>query len=66
MVDEKEHGADAQTIDRFCARNGICRATFYKLLKSGRGPRIMKVGTRTLITAESAAEWRRRMEAEAA
>ncbi|WP_212566890.1 hypothetical protein [Aromatoleum tolulyticum] len=35
---------------------------FYKLMKSGHGPRIMKVGTRTLISVEAAADWRRQME----
>ena len=43
-------------------RNGISRAMFYKLLKAGTGPKIMKVGERTLISSEAAAEWRRRME----
>jgi hypothetical protein len=38
---------------------------FYNLLKRGDGPAIMKVGRRTLISAEAAAEWRRRMEASA-
>lgn len=53
---------DAQSIETFCARNGISRAMFYKLQKAGNGPRVMKVGERTLISAESAADWRRRME----
>ena len=37
-------------------------ATFYELLAAGRGPRVMKVGKRTLISVEAAAEWRRKME----
>jgi hypothetical protein len=58
---------DAQTrvanhVDRFCREHGISRAHFYNLLKRGDGPVIMKVGRRTLISAEAAAEWRRRME----
>jgi hypothetical protein len=56
----------AQTVDEFCVDNHICRATFYNLKKRGRGPRIMKVGSRTLITTEASADWRREMEAETA
>ena len=57
---------DADSIAEFCRRNGICRATFYKLLAKGQGPRIMKVGARTLISREAASDWRRRMEVDAA
>lgn len=59
---------DAQTrvathVDAFCRDHGISRAHFYNLLKRGDGPAVMKVGRRTLISAEAATEWRRRMEA---
>jgi len=54
---------DALSIDEFCKRHGISRATYYNQQKDGVGPRVMKVGTRTLISMEAAAEWRRRMEA---
>lgn len=50
------------SVKDFCAAHGITKVTLYKLLKEGIGPRIMKVGTRTLISLEAAAEWRRRME----
>ena len=40
----------AQSIDEFCVSHGISRAMFYKILSQGRGPRVMKVGTRTLIS----------------
>ena len=53
----------ASSIDEFCAAHGISRAMFYKIQKQGRGPRIMAVGTRQLISDEAAAEWRRQMEA---
>jgi hypothetical protein len=46
----------------FCTAHGITRPTFYDLLKKGHGPRIMKVGSRTLISIEAAADWRRQME----
>ncbi len=46
----------------FCREHSISRAFFYKLLLEGCGPRVMKVGRRTLISREAAEEWRRRME----
>jgi hypothetical protein len=52
------------TIQAFCADHGaISRSFFHKLVNDGRGPRLMKVGRRTLISAEAAAEWRAKMEA---
>ena len=56
----------AYSVNAFCEAHAISRALFYKLLKSGDGPRIMKCATRTLISVEAAAKWRRQMEAEAA
>jgi predicted DNA-binding transcriptional regulator AlpA len=47
------------SVKDFCAAHGITKVTLYKLLKEGIGPRIMKVGTRTLISLESAAEWKK-------
>jgi hypothetical protein len=55
----------ARSVEEFCSRNSICRATFYNLRKRGAGPRVMKVGNRTLITDHAETEWHRRMEAEA-
>ena len=52
----------ALSIPEFCAAHGISEGFFYKLKKQGEGPREMKVGARTLITLESAAEWRRTRE----
>ena len=53
---------EAWTIDEFCQSHAISRATFYNLRKRGTAPRIFKVGARTLISADAAAEWRERME----
>jgi predicted DNA-binding transcriptional regulator AlpA len=50
------------SIPEFCDAHGISEAFFYKLKKRGEGPRAMKVGARTLITFEAAAEWRRQHE----
>lgn len=54
---------NAYTVDEFCKSHRISRGTFYNLAKDGRAPVVMKVGTRTLISAEAATEWRRKMEA---
>ena len=49
-------------VNTFCESHKISRSFLYKLIAEGRGPRIMKLGRRTLISVESAAEWRARME----
>ncbi len=49
-------------IKNFCLTHKISRSFLYKLIGEGNGPRLMKLGRRTLISAESAAEWRARME----
>ena len=52
----------AFSISEFCRRHGISRAHFYNLSKNGDAPVVMRVGRRTLVSAEAAAAWRRRME----
>lgn len=54
----------ASTVPQFCDEHNISRTHFYALLKEGKGPRLMRVGRRTLISLEAAADWRRRMESE--
>ena len=54
----------AFSIPDFCSAHDISRAMFYLLLRDGRAPAIMKIGRRTLISAEAAAAWRKRMESE--
>lgn len=51
----------AFSVSEFCTAHGFSRALFYLLLKDGRAPAIMRVGRRTLISAEAAAAWRERM-----
>jgi hypothetical protein len=58
-------GRKAFSIDEFCKLHSISRALLYKEWAAGRGPRAMKVGARTLISAEAAEAWRRSTEAEA-
>lgn len=50
------------SVPEFCRSHGIARSHFYKLLKEGRGPRIIKLGRRTLISTAAAAAWRRSIE----
>ena len=52
----------AYTVEEFCEAYRISRAMFYVLQAQHKGPRIMKVGRRTLISDEAAKEWRSRME----
>lgn len=52
----------AFSIAEFCNLHSISRALFYKLRKEGKAPAIMRVGRRSLISSESASEWRRNMQ----
>jgi hypothetical protein len=63
-VAEYQEPLGALSIERFCDEYDICRGTFHKLQRTGKGPKIMKVGTRTLITRSAALEWERKMLAE--
>lgn len=56
----------AYTVAQFCADHNISRTHFYQLVKDGMGPRFMKLGRRTLISAEAAADWRRDIERQTA
>ena len=46
----------AYTVDSFCERFGIGRTKFYEELNAGR-LQARKVGAKTLIPAEAAADW---------
>jgi hypothetical protein len=54
----------AMSIREFCRLHGISEDQFFKMQREGWGPLTMKVGSRTLISAEAAAEWRRKREAD--
>ena len=60
---DDENGVDAFSIRAFCDRHGISESFFHKLQQQGLGPRVMRLGSRTLITRESAERWRREREA---
>lgn len=55
---------DAMSVETFARRNGIGRVKAYAEIKCGR-LKAMKVGRRTLITHEAAAEWRQHCQQEA-
>jgi hypothetical protein len=48
----------AYTINEFCEAHRISRSFFYKLKKSGKGPRVKNANGKPLITREDAAAWR--------
>jgi predicted DNA-binding transcriptional regulator AlpA len=50
---------DAYDVIEFCHRHAISRSAFYNSLKNGTGPRIMRLGTRVLVSKEAAEQWRR-------
>lgn len=52
----------AFTVQQFCDNYQIGRNLFYKMVATGTGPALMKVGRRTLISHEAANEWRERVE----
>jgi predicted DNA-binding transcriptional regulator AlpA len=53
----------AMSIPQFAEAHGISEGFYYKLKRQGRAPRELKLGSRTLITFESAAQWRAEREA---
>jgi predicted DNA-binding transcriptional regulator AlpA len=57
---------DAFSLAEFCERHGFSRSSLYTLLRDGQGPRVMRVGGRSLISRESAAAWRASTEADGA
>jgi hypothetical protein len=56
----------AFSIEQFCQAHAFSVSMFFKLKAQGLGPRVIKLGTRTLITAEAAREWREARAAETA
>jgi predicted DNA-binding transcriptional regulator AlpA len=50
------------TVAEFCQAHRLSKATFYRLLANDTGPRITKLGSRTLISREAAEEWEDRVD----
>jgi predicted DNA-binding transcriptional regulator AlpA len=57
---------ECYTIDEFCESHGLGRSNYYELRKKGLAPQEFRIGTRWLITKESAQRWRAARDAEAA
>ena len=66
MAKSNQTERKAYTIPLFCEAYGISRSALYGALKRGYGPRIMKVGRRTLISVDAAEAWRAQLEAHSA
>lgn len=56
-------GKKAHSIGEFCRDHNISVPFYYKLKATGKAPVEMHVGARRLISDESAAAWRKQMEA---
>ena len=61
-----DYEQDEYSIPEFCTRNRISQSFYFLIQKNGIGPRVMRVGKRTLISREAAEDWRREREAESA
>jgi hypothetical protein len=48
----------AYSVESFCRAHSLSKSKLYAMLRSGEGPRLMKCGTRTLISVEAARDWR--------
>jgi hypothetical protein len=55
----------AYTIPEFAQTHSLSMSSFYKEQRAGRGPEVIFVGNKSLVTEEAAAEWRQRMAARA-
>ena len=47
----------ALSVKDFCHSIGICKASFYKLVKQGEAPPTARIGHRLVIARTSAEEW---------
>jgi predicted DNA-binding transcriptional regulator AlpA len=54
----------ASSVNEFCADHSMGRTMFYDLLKKGKGPEIIKLGRRTIISVEAAKRWREKLSKE--
>jgi hypothetical protein len=50
--------AAVYTIPQFLKAHDISYGKFYQMCHEGTGPRLMKMGTRRVISVEEAARWR--------
>jgi predicted DNA-binding transcriptional regulator AlpA len=52
----------ALSIRSFCLVYDISPATFFRMQREGWGPKVMKIGHKSLISMEAADEWRQERE----
>lgn len=52
------------TVAEFCQRNRISHTCYYNLAAICRGPDVVRVGVRVLITTKAETAWRERMACE--
>jgi hypothetical protein len=62
LADAVADGADAHSLTDFCRRHSISLQMYYKLASQDRAPQTFSIGTRVLVSRESAARWRRERE----
>jgi hypothetical protein len=55
----------AFTLSEFCVAHRIGLNSYYRLRKAGKGPDEFHVGSKVLVSKESAARWRAARDAEA-
>lgn len=54
--------ATVYTVSEFCTAHKISRNHLDNLVKAGKGPRLLRLGRRVLITHEAASAWRAEQE----
>lgn len=59
---DEEINRPVYTVKEFIKAYPMCKATFYRLVKLNKAPKLMRVGDRIYITKEAALEWQRNME----
>ena len=53
----QSHAQNAYTVAQFCAKYNVHRSTFYRNLKRGLMPRVIKIGSSTRILREDEEAW---------
>jgi hypothetical protein len=59
MMGGYDGGDRDPSIDAFCRRKGISRSHFDNEARAGRGPKVLAIGRRRIITLASELEWER-------
>lgn len=57
MVDQQPSLPTSSTINEFCKRHRIGRTLLYELIGTGKGPKVIKIGSRTRILDVDEREW---------